>query len=1683
MADNYPSLGIKADLADLVRLNSQVDRTEESMLRLGRTARKVEEDFQASSRASATTAQQTSTQRIAAAERAAKAEAAAMQQSIASVRERMAFQDRLQRQRQAEEAAGIRDAQNSAREQQRTFEATMAFKVRMARQMAQEVAAQARAEREAVRNEQAAQRREAQDTANFLRGLYRETARLRAEAEQAARPNLNYGSFYRGPDSRSMADIAGLGAIFNTVQNAGRGFMGFLGGLRNLLGEVQQAFFDVRTAVGILLVGMIVSPIINMADAMTGLEARTRIYAERASDVPYTFEQIYRTAQEARVPLEAVGVLYTRLAPLAERLGKSQTDILRVAGTVSKSFSIGGATPAEAASSSQQLAQALGSNRLGGDELRSLAENAPVLLLEISRSLNMNTGEFIKWAHSGKANAEVVVKAIEDAGPRIEAIFKTMPVTISQGITVVGNAITHLVGEVNTATGASVEIANLLLQFAGFLEAKSTTDALIGTLRTLGEVFGFVGKAVETVVDYTPSIAAFIAALAAAAVLPGIYRAVTLALAQLAIQTVYSGQAVTGMTVAVTAGQNAMLAASAIAKTLGTTLAALLTPTNLFLGAIAGGVVIMNMFSNAEKDAAAAAGNLKDSQEGAINAMSNALAFTEKYGIANDNLKKTLDDVIAASKGASGEAKAGVGPMDAATEAAKRRAEFERLAAVNILRRAAADAQARGAEARSAGRTQLLQGQAALWSAENDPFATPAEREFARRAAAETLRSSATTSNIATADFRLAASLSNLQAEFQRAELNPTVPAGGGTTTGGSSSDPNNGMAGAINAIARMRAEVAALEAQTKAISANPMSEFAARIKAAGDEAAAARTAGKASQFAEEARSLGMQKEELQIRLEILRASAQAERQAKDQAAQQKLIADGQLRGASIMQAYFRSGVQGANAYEDALDRVADAEMEGRIAANNLAIAQRYNVTSLTMIAEAYRKATGSTQEQADAVQAVAIREASAAEQSERTANAKDKDQRATDRLTESLRAYAAEAERIAKLRRDADLTPQERSMDASVQIRKEEILAQARKDAVVMTDREAEARARILVALDKQIEKTAQLKITIQDSIRDAFIQSGKQDFSALKKNLTQRIREAFYDALIAKPMTVVVNAVVDVVTKGLDEILRKILEAAAGKNADGSPRGVEDMMKDFMSKMPEQMKAAFKFAGEAFAGYQVGTQVADMFGISGSNKNGGKDQAIMDGAASVIGTAIGGPIGGAIATFLSRTLGKALLGKESNYGANAQFNGMSYTVGGSKSTKETRAAAQGVAEGIVETIATLQGLGIDAQGIITKLQIGTRDTSKLYLQNGQVIQTPKGDPEALAEAAGKALIQYAKYQDPQMRALVDQMVAANSSLEDMVAKLDQYVQAQKLPQNLDTALLAYSNPRAAALAQLQQQQLERRRSINAYADQGFYTPAQLQQMNSTLAALEQNEIADVVKRFADSVDGAVHSLKDFQDAQKAIAEYVQNLRTSALSPLSPEAQLTLSGNKFFQQVTAARAGNFDAMSGITDVASEYLSKAQQQYGSSGAYSAIFDTVTAALDALASQSVEDPLQTAIQDAVDDLTAAIQAGSLAIVDAITGADGAGAIEPPLTNPAGSGGGGGGGGTGGADVANDLGAINQAILDALERQTQVTAAVADAQAQVTQSGLRNVAEAVDSGLVMSRIRGGGQTKVA
>lgn len=221
--------------------------------------------------------------------------------------------------------------------------------------------------------------------------------------------------------------------------------------LSNLSSSLTSDFMRVTSA--LLFFGGILTSVANVANRVfvepqsnyMSNFTRVAMTSDKSKTPSQMMDDLYDTASRTRAPADATFMLYNRIA--LSGVKASNERIRRFVESFNKVTAISGTTGQENRAVMLQLAQGMGSNRLGGDEFRSISEQAPLFKYMLAKGLGVNPGALKEMGAKGKLTAEAILTAMEKMQDKIDFIFKEAPLTIDQSLNILQNRWSQLVNQ------------------------------------------------------------------------------------------------------------------------------------------------------------------------------------------------------------------------------------------------------------------------------------------------------------------------------------------------------------------------------------------------------------------------------------------------------------------------------------------------------------------------------------------------------------------------------------------------------------------------------------------------------------------------------------------------------------------------------------------------------------------------------------------------------------------------------------------------------------------------------------------------------------------------------------------------------------------------------------------------------------------------------------------------------------------------------------------------------------------------------------------------------------------------------------------------------------------------------------------------------------------------------------
>lgn len=172
--------------------------------------------------------------------------------------------------------------------------------------------------------------------------------------------------------------------------------------------------------------------LVNLADTMTGINARLEIMNDNLQTTAELNEMIYQSAQKSRGFYIDTANTVAKLGTLAKNAFSSSQEIVAFAEQLNKQIALSGASAGAAQGALLQLTQALSSGVLRGDELNSVMEQTPTITQSIAEYLGVSVGEMRELASQGKITSDVVKAALFSTADETNQKFESMPMTWTQ---------------------------------------------------------------------------------------------------------------------------------------------------------------------------------------------------------------------------------------------------------------------------------------------------------------------------------------------------------------------------------------------------------------------------------------------------------------------------------------------------------------------------------------------------------------------------------------------------------------------------------------------------------------------------------------------------------------------------------------------------------------------------------------------------------------------------------------------------------------------------------------------------------------------------------------------------------------------------------------------------------------------------------------------------------------------------------------------------------------------------------------------------------------------------------------------------------------------------------------------------------------------------------------------------
>lgn len=302
----------------------------------------------------------------------------------------------------------------------------------------------------------------------------------------------------KGLGENAKAGSRGFDSLGNSAEAAANKLGKTRAGVESISKQLERLQRLGTVGLGLHLFSGGIAGLARTADEFNNYQSRIALVSKSNQEASRTFRQLMTVANDTGQLFGATAELYTRVYRAMGDRANSQ-ELLQFTKTINQSMVVSGANAQEASAALIQLSQGMASGTLRGEEFNSVAEQAPVILEMLQKSLGKTRGELRKMAEDGELTTEVVLRAVRESAEGVQAQYDQMPKTIGRAVNELTNAWMQFIGQTDGALSASSVAATVISTLAQHLNLLGNAALVVGVIMSGRLLAGFVATTASIV--------------------------------------------------------------------------------------------------------------------------------------------------------------------------------------------------------------------------------------------------------------------------------------------------------------------------------------------------------------------------------------------------------------------------------------------------------------------------------------------------------------------------------------------------------------------------------------------------------------------------------------------------------------------------------------------------------------------------------------------------------------------------------------------------------------------------------------------------------------------------------------------------------------------------------------------------------------------------------------------------------------------------------------------------------------------------------------------------------------------------------------------------------------------------------------------------------------------------------
>jgi tape measure domain-containing protein len=237
----------------------------------------------------------------------------------------------------------------------------------------------------------------------------------------------------------------------------------------------------------------------RVTDEYTVIDSKLKLVTSSSEEFSAVYERLYKISQATGSSFATNAKTYTNLALALQDTNIPSSQLLQVFEDINKSLVVAGASVQETQSFLLQFKQALGANRLAGDEFKAMMEANSYWAGKFAKALGTDVNGLYEMKEAGLLTTQTVLDAHKKMTEGIEKDWLGIEKTIERAGTEWTNAWEDIIADTNRSAEGTKNVATAISELA--TTVHDNKDAIVGLFTGIIEAGGLAVKAVSSVVD------------------------------------------------------------------------------------------------------------------------------------------------------------------------------------------------------------------------------------------------------------------------------------------------------------------------------------------------------------------------------------------------------------------------------------------------------------------------------------------------------------------------------------------------------------------------------------------------------------------------------------------------------------------------------------------------------------------------------------------------------------------------------------------------------------------------------------------------------------------------------------------------------------------------------------------------------------------------------------------------------------------------------------------------------------------------------------------------------------------------------------------------------------------------------------------------------------------------------